>query len=732
MALEIRIESGQAKAALDALEKRVEQFASIWEQTADKAQAIVPTLAQVARSMEQVKGLPEGAIRSFNDFEEAAKSLTRLDFSTLTRSLQSGFANLTNTLSAVATMSRNLAASVFPSLIAGFQSLGAYAMSAAGAIGGSFLRAMSAAGSAAVSAAKYVGLFTVAVGGVVALAGAAAYGILKYASGLDQMGKVADRVSNIFNTQFTTAIGEAYNRLERALMASPLLDWAAAAGKAAGEMTRAWVEGLTRVVTWITNTTAAFNGLVGGVMMTLRETVEDLSAGFSKLYDAVTRFSWQSFTDGISRLADAFTKFGSRLRENIGDMTEYGNRARNARQVAETLPVTLDESGRAAHRAATGYRDAASALGEYASRLPLLSAGPTNAAVDILGRVPRETSNQYDYYETAQGTSRSAELDNVYGYKNGGISGTGPTTSAPAHAFINAKHFAEGGISNGGIPSILHPNEAVIPLQNGGVPVNLNLAGSSSRDPIPLRQLAVLYDMNQGVQEVRQSVIDASVLNVNEFKIAHSLQRETNSLLAGMRDTIATLPNTLANAVSTSSPSTYDALGANSQAPKNVAQGAVNGHGYSDSVSSLYYADSDGSIKVKPMVAGFATGSPNAFKDASGGFQATLHPNEAVIPLPDGRAVPVDLGDDRIMPNTARMFDEVERARTSRDRDGGASAGDTFNNTIRINMTINTKDAASFGLSTNQIAQDMAAKIDVALKRIGRKSLIDDPTKRVR
>ncbi|MGC1861510.1 MAG: tape measure protein [Methylocystis sp.] len=60
-------------------------------------------------------------------------------------------------------------------------------------------------------------------------------------------------------------------------------------------------------------------------------------------------------------------------------------------------------------------------------------------------------------------------------FKDGGISDS-PTASM----WIGAPRFADGGISDGGIPSILHPNEAIIPLKNHAVPVDLQGAGQGN------------------------------------------------------------------------------------------------------------------------------------------------------------------------------------------------------------------------------------------------------------
>jgi hypothetical protein len=78
-----------------------------------------------------------------------------------------------------------------------------------------------------------------------------------------------------------------------------------------------------------------------------------------------------------------------------------------------------------------------------------------------------------------------------------------------------------------------------------------------------------------------------------------------------------------------------------------------------------------------------ASGSPNAFADMTGGgFPAILHPNAAVIPLPDGRSVPVTLK-------------------------GGSSPGVGGSKRpvvhIHSNITVNAKDPAAFHASKDRL-----------------------------
>ena len=76
------------------------------------------------------------------------------------------------------------------------------------------------------------------------------------------------------------------------------------------------------------------------------------------------------------------------------------------------------------------------------------------------------------------GAGAGAGADASFGmFSEGGYSDSPVSTmSASAGLWSGAPHFAEGGttIPGGGIPSILHPNEAVIPLSRGrSIPVEM-------------------------------------------------------------------------------------------------------------------------------------------------------------------------------------------------------------------------------------------------------------------
>lgn len=67
-------------------------------------------------------------------------------------------------------------------------------------------------------------------------------------------------------------------------------------------------------------------------------------------------------------------------------------------------------------------------------------------------------------------------------FEEGGIS-TAPvgTASMPLSAFHNVPHFAQGTANTSGIPAVLHPNEAVIPLSKGRkIPVEMQEGGAGA------------------------------------------------------------------------------------------------------------------------------------------------------------------------------------------------------------------------------------------------------------
>ncbi|MFW8594950.1 hypothetical protein [Cribrihabitans neustonicus] len=82
----------------------------------------------------------------------------------------------------------------------------------------------------------------------------------------------------------------------------------------------------------------------------------------------------------------------------------------------------------------------------------------------------------------ASAPASAGNLFSFFGFSEGGYSDRPGMTvhSAPLRAFLNAPHYAEGTANTtNGIPSILHPNEAVVPLSRGRkIPVELGGGGT--------------------------------------------------------------------------------------------------------------------------------------------------------------------------------------------------------------------------------------------------------------
>lgn len=126
--------------------------------------------------------------------------------------------------------------------------------------------------------------------------------------------------------------------------------------------------------------------------------------------------------------------------------------------------------------------------------------------------------------------------------------------------------------------------------------------------------------------------------------------------------------------------------------------GTITNRDYSEQASAYRKANNISDKQWQMMQAAnafrrFSTGTPNTSKEGmrkiGGGFMSMLHDNEAVIPLPDGRSVPVTL---------------KSRAIPGGGSSGGRGDGETK---IVLNMNITTADAESFSRSKRQIEQDM-------------------------
>lgn len=520
----------------------------------------------------------------------------------------------------------------------------------------------------------------------------------------------------------------------------------------------------------------------------------------------------------------------------------------------------------AASTAASGYSRLGSSMSSATSRAQQL-----DQALSALAATAREAQSSTSSTQTVtltggdtSSTSDGSRDDSGFGlggslfggsmFSGGGIShkGTSKKFRLPSALWNGAPSYAGGtantssALSGGGIPAILHPNEAVVPLTGGGsIPIagggggagmqvlaggitQLVTAAMNTQTEVARVKEAVqantsvlknaidkvnltLQGVASGINTIRSSgsssgsVIGSSAGGgtlglggtasgdigtagalaggVGGSGALYDFAQQANQLSSAVSDA-----NSRASSIWNNASKIYygTGLGGNNpgtfvnpadrqayseaQASSAAAQSAFQNYLWSNpTLASAYYKElaknaSDravaGGMSMRERYlalaaqfasgvrsssgtgigqSGYAKGSPNAWKDERGGFQTMLHPDEAVIPLPDGRSVPVQMPSE-VSALFQRMNNEyrgggsadsvVERSRqtvTGANVRGGSSAG---GNVVKVDMHITATDAASFSKSKAQIMQQFKAEFDRVASRYGTPERREDPTRR--
>lgn len=502
-----------------------------------------------------------------------------------------------------------------------------------------------------------------------------------------------------------------------------------------------------------TNTDAAGTALsgFGGSVDTIKTPVEELKIQAGQAATNVT---------------DVGTAAG-------GANTNLGKAAGSAGQFAGNL----DASAGAAYRAETAYKRAAEAAERYARAIAATGGGG--------GGGPNGGAKMY----------------------YGGVAGKGGV----GQTFSNARTYAGGGVTpdvSGGIPSILHANEAVVPLRAGGT-IPISLVGTSAPSNNGQQQVSPVTSLLQ--QIAQDDVTRDALLGQHNDKLDLILGQLTSAFPKATefyQNSLNVMNSVLGaiNGLASSGGGTRGSSGGGGGGSSGGSVGGINTEGltkeevfrqtqekiqelstqrnnkWEETMISLrrqgasadykwlqqQYNASDTAQKNMQIdlqaaqlqrafdeqygagayakmlsggratglgsAPGFATGSPNASMDASGGFTATLHPDEAVIPLPDGRSVPVSLSAD-VEANLASlkaMLGASQRVLTSTVASGGGSQTNTTNNNNKVTMIIQTPDADSFRKSQPQIMADLRGQLQRAQQTSGAvKRSTEDPTKRL-
>lgn len=479
------------------------------------------------------------------------------------------------------------------------------------------------------------------------------------------------------------------------------------------------------------------------------------SAGFAAEGLTAMAQSAADSAEGVGAAAVASNDLSQAANDASQSASNMGSSVSSAGSAANGAGSALSSSASSAYEAAAAYREAAAAARELARAQQGIGGGGGGGG----------------------GGGTSSEL-----FSGGGIShkgGTGSTT-VPTSAFANAPRLAGGTpntdyLNGGGIPAVLHPNEAVIPLTGGGA-VPVDMSGMQPRGSST--QLSQSASSSMGVFDDQLAAQRATTLEAarvfeavsTSTALADARGVKANEWLNKMHTELVKINATIGNAInamknpSSSGGSSGGSRGDNDQVtggglPKPVDETGFGGIGVgtprrggssSRGGSSLYDNKTLQALPPLPLLAGpfgvgahmqvgakalgFATGSPNASEDMyrGGGFNAVLHPDEAVIPLPDGRAVPVKM--PKVMTESHKMFMAMNKTRQQSGSSdmrmrSGQSQSQIVQQPVEVKIYVTAKDAESFRKSEDQIVQELETKLSRTRTILGTKSAVDDPTK---
>lgn len=564
--------------------------------------------------------------------------------------------------------------------------------------------------------------------------------------------------------------------------------------------------------------------------------------------------------------AKKMEELAARMEKVQEAMTNVARGADKYRASQEHANSATSSAAAASDKASNGYNRMSSSMSTAQSRAQSLE-----SALQSLASTQRQVESSTTSVKLTNGGDYGTSMPEAKGplgfegsmfdsgslFSGGGISHKGTRNkfrNLPAALWKGAPKLA-GGIENtnqilgaGGIPAILHPNEAVVPLTGGGsIPIAGGGGGGAGMQVVvgALTQL-LTSSMNTGVEvtRVKEAVYaNTSVLKAALDKINMTLLAISSGVIAlkssgfgggggggvsggggtlGLGGTasgdigtagaaaggvggsgalfeFAQQASSLSNAVSQAndradsiyknSPKFYYGTGkgnsgvfinpgdrasyADAQKASSYANAEYLNYLWSNpTLAAAYFKEKAASapstapfggesmrdtfLRYSKIFAsgkrqdlgfasgnasvGYATGSPNASKDPTGGFMATLHPDEAVIPLPDGRSVPVSLPNE-----LSSLMQRVEADYRGGMADGGSIVGRsrqtvTANNRnnsssggpVVIHMNIQTPDAASFSRSKAQIMQEFKSEFDRIAGQLGSVNKKEDPTKRNR
>lgn len=240
--------------------------------------------------------------------------------------------------------------------------------------------------------------------------------------------------------------------------------------------------------TALPNVNVSFAELAGAAE-SAREPVAQTATAFSMLV---------SSSDAISKLKENFVNL-------IGVFTDSSD------QVADAV-AQMSALGGAAYGVSRGFEEAETSGGNFAGSLAEVNAA-IGGTIAMLEAMKTAAENALKAAQQAASAGQTDAPSNRYGGYSDGTALQRQTVDTSA--FSGAPQFAEGTantskfmskVSGGGIPSILHPNEAVIPLSRGReVPVALDMSLNSDKSSSDI-DLSPLNSLSKSLQSLVSSL----------------------------------------------------------------------------------------------------------------------------------------------------------------------------------------------------------------------------------
>ena len=499
-------------------------------------------------------------------------------------------------------------------------------------------------------------------------------------------------------------------------------------------------------------------------------------------------------TNTGERLAETFGLVKSKAADLGAEMNFTGSAAEDAGSGLSNAAAASESAKKSMSSLAPVNRQVADAFGDVAVNAnaaanaisganAAAAAGGGSSGGSSGGGGPSSFTGKFGDYaaglSTAGGAGESytSLFSRAGGLSTGGFNGQ-VSKKVPASAFANAPRFQNGGttqgmigsLPDGGIPSILHPNEAVVPLDAGGrIPVSQSGGGVNLQPLITAfgkefdKAHVVLVEIHKEMTAAKEANTQVGVVYKTEMdRHLSPIQLMANNSTK-MLAAINSLSTEIRSAVSSgggggggggsvgsgggSAGSSSAGGGSTSIFKQFAGRGSGGGNNSINSGDASIFIGSAGrrvgsgggstntdggdyDIFKGSSARGFASGSPNAFRDVMSGraVPAAIHQDEAVVPLPDGRRVPVDLRSDGSEMAHRQRPSRNDDSRDMRNRDRTQNGGRGQTNIV---MNITTPDVESFRQSRDQITQKMAQQLTRATRNIGQPDDIDDPTVRV-